>query len=93
MNLLASSSTKICSEKAMKKPAVESLGLSELGDRASQRLRKLAQSKQKKDEAVHKVDKGEVEPEDEEDAVVDVKELLRRSLRRLRRRDAATICG
>lgn len=69
-------------EKAMKRLTEDALDLAELEDRASQRLRKLAQSKLKKGQDVHKVDEGEVEPEDDEGPVVDIMELLKRSLGR-----------
>lgn len=69
-------------EKAMKRLTENALNLTELEDRASQRLRKLAQSKLKKGQDVHKVDESEVEPEDDESPVVDIIELLKRSLGR-----------
>lgn len=69
-------------EKAMKRLTEDGLDLTELEDRASQRLRKLAQSKLKKGQDVHKVDEDEVEPEDDEGPVVDIMELLKRSLGR-----------
>lgn len=68
-------------ERAMKRLAEDSLDMSELEDRASQRLRKLAKSKLKKRLDVHKVDESEVEPDDDE-PVVDIMELLKRSLGR-----------
>lgn len=67
-------------EKAMKKLAEKGLDPSELGDRASQRLRDLAQSKLKKGHDVHQVDEDEVEPEDDDTPTIDIMELLKQSL-------------
>lgn len=67
-------------ETAMKKLSEEGLDPSELSDRASTRLRKLAESKLKKGQDVHKVDESEVEPDDDDQPIVDVMELLKRSL-------------
>ena len=66
--------------KAMEKLKEKSLDLESLEDRASQRLRKLAQGKLAKGRDVHKVDEDEVEPEDDDEVFVDVMELLKRSL-------------
>ena len=66
--------------KAMEKLEKKSLDLDSLEDRASQRLRKLAKSKLAKGRDVHQVDEDEVEPEDDDEAFVDVMELLKRSL-------------
>lgn len=69
-------------EKAIKKLTEKALDPSQLEDRASQRLRKLAQSKLKKGRDVHQVDEDEVEPEDDDQPFVDVMELLKQSLGR-----------
>ncbi len=66
--------------KAMEKLKKKSLDLESLEDRASQRLRKLAQGKLAKGRDVHQVDEDEVEPEDDDEVFVDVMELLKRSL-------------
>jgi len=69
--------------KAMKRLVAKKLDTSDLVDSASQRLRDKAEKKLKKGRDVHKVAKDAVEPEsDDDDAAVDIMELLRRSLGR-----------
>lgn len=65
--------------RAMKKLEAAALDTSELSDEASRRLRKLAEAKLKKGADVHEVSAEEAES-DPDGPVVDVMELLRRSL-------------
>lgn len=68
--------------KAMKRLAENELDTSELVDRASERLRAIAEKKLKKGSDVHQVAKDRVEPEADDGETVDIMELLRQSLGR-----------
>lgn len=67
-------------QQAMTRLREKELEPDELVDRGSERLRELAQSKLMRGRDVYRVDADEVEPEDEEAEIIDIMELLRRSL-------------
>ena len=66
--------------KAIKSLADKQLDTTDLVDRASERLRAVAEKKLKKGRDVHKVARDEVEPEPDDGDAVDIMELLRQSL-------------